>query len=514
MAKTSKHRLMMPPSQKGSHHDARPLPKKKHRVAMVSDFFYPNLGGVEHHIWSLSQRLLALGHTVIVITHSYGDRKGVRYLSGGLKVYYCPLAPLAANACIPTFTASLPLLRSILLREAITIVHAHQATSTLGSESIVHASMMEGIATVYTDHSLFGCDDIAGVILNRVLQTTLATVDAVIAVSHACRENFILRTRTMIRAPVYVIPNAVDPTRFRPRDAAEMCPEAGLEETPPRCVTNQTVRHVHEMVSGTCASSNELCFPYYICRRIRVVVISRLVYRKGVDLLVGLLPAVCQRLPHVDFVIGGSGSMALALHEMVERYGLEDRVEFYGSVPHAKVRDVLVTGDVFLNCSLTESFCMAILEAACCGLLVVSTNVGGVPEVLPPDRILLAEPNVPSLVYALVRAIQQQELTSSEATLAERWSVHHRLEDMYSWDRVARETEQVYDTIAARPRKSLSERLSCYQAIGTVAGWVACFLALTVELWHLYVQWWMPRNTIARGPDVCCHLRPQPEETR
>ena len=44
-------------------------------------------------------------------------------------------------------------------------------------------------------------------------------------------------------------------------------------------------------------------------------------------------------------------------------------------------RDVLVRGHIFLNCSLTESFCIAILEAACCGLFVVSTRVGGVPEV-------------------------------------------------------------------------------------------------------------------------------------
>lgn len=42
---------------------------------------------------------------------------------------------------------------------------------------------------------------------------------------------------------------------------------------------------------------------------------------------------------------------------------------------------MLVRGHIFLNCSLTESFCIAILEAACCGLFVVSTRVGGVPEV-------------------------------------------------------------------------------------------------------------------------------------
>lgn len=42
---------------------------------------------------------------------------------------------------------------------------------------------------------------------------------------------------------------------------------------------------------------------------------------------------------------------------------------------------VQVQGDIFINASLTEAFCMAIVEAAAAGLLVVSTAVGGVPEV-------------------------------------------------------------------------------------------------------------------------------------
>ncbi len=53
---------------------------------------------------------------------------------------------------------------------------------------------------------------------------------------------------------------------------------------------------------------------------------------------------------------------------------------------------MLTRGDIFLNCSLTEAFCIAIVEAASCGLLVVSTKVGGVPEVLPPHMLRLAEP--------------------------------------------------------------------------------------------------------------------------
>jgi phosphatidylinositol glycan class A protein len=53
-------------------------------VAMVSDFFYPGLGGVEMHIYQLSQCLTNLGYKVIVITHFRGNRHGVRYMTNGM----------------------------------------------------------------------------------------------------------------------------------------------------------------------------------------------------------------------------------------------------------------------------------------------------------------------------------------------------------------------------------------------------------------------------------------------
>jgi phosphatidylinositol N-acetylglucosaminyltransferase subunit A len=233
---------------------------------MVCDFFYPNLGGVENHIWSISQHLIQQGHKVIVITHGYGgNRKGVRYLPGPLKVYYCPIVPMTANDALPTFTATLPLLRWIFIREGIEIVHAHQATSTMANESVVYAATM-GLASVYTDHSLFGFDDVASVILNRVLQVTLSTVDAAICVSHTCRDNFILRTRMMIMTTstkgdddkdhhplsvplssrVRVIPNAVSPSKFTPlanaasRSSNDRC--VSLSDTL-KCVCRTTSIH-------------------------------------------------------------------------------------------------------------------------------------------------------------------------------------------------------------------------------------------------------------------------------
>ncbi len=58
-------------------------------LSLASDYFFPNVGGVETHIYQLAQCLLVRGHRVIVITHAYGNdwkRQGVRYMARGLKV--------------------------------------------------------------------------------------------------------------------------------------------------------------------------------------------------------------------------------------------------------------------------------------------------------------------------------------------------------------------------------------------------------------------------------------------
>lgn len=69
------------------------------------------------------------------------------------------------------------------------------------------------------------------------------------------------------------------------------------------------------------------------------------------------------------------------------------------------MRDVLVRGHIFLNTSLTEAFCIAIVEAASCGLFVVSTNVGGVLEVLPKNMVHFADPSPEDLIEKLAVAV-------------------------------------------------------------------------------------------------------------
>lgn len=447
------------------------------------------------HIWSLSQHLIQMGHKVIVITHSYGNRKGVRYMGKFLKVYYCPYTPMSnIGTIMPTLTVTFPLFRQIVIRERIDIVHAHQATSVMANECVVYSAAL-GIPTVYTDHSLFQFDDLAGVVLNRVLETTLtSTVHAAICVSHACRDNFILRAVIDPRK-VYVIPNAVDASKFTPNDTIDQNSNNSsnkyISDDSYENKYNNQRQHESENCRTNTASK----------RRLKVIVVSRLVYRKGVDLLVGIIPKICNTLPDVDFIIGGDGNKLLNLQEMIEGNQLQDRVQFLGAVPHKSVSSVLRRGHVFLNCSLTESFCIAILEAASCGLLVVSTNVGGVPEVLEDDMCVLCDPNVDALIAGLTCAIKRQKDYQRKV---DPWDFHRRIERMYSWHRVAVETVQVYEQILRNSHEPMTflHRIRRYQRLGGLSGIVVCGLVLYIETWIRFIEWIQPTEKIDVVPDL------------
>ncbi|XP_058111372.1 phosphatidylinositol N-acetylglucosaminyltransferase subunit A isoform X3 [Magnolia sinica] len=424
--------------------------QERQSILMVSDFFYPNFGGVENHIYYLSQCLLKLGHKVIVMTHAYGKRSGVRYMTGGLKVYYVPWRPFIMQNTLPTFYGTLPIIRTILIRERISLVHGHQAFSTLCHEALMHARTM-GYKVVFTDHSLYGFADIGSIHMNKVLQFTLADVNQAICVSHTSKENTVLRSG-LPPEKVFVIPNAVDTAMFKP--------------APKRVSYDEIV----------------------------IVVISRLVYRKGADLLVEVIPEVCRLFSNVRFIVGGDGPKRVRLEEMREKHSLQDRVEMLGAVPHAQVRSVLISGHIFLNSSLTEAFCIAILEAASCGLLTVSTRVGGVPEVLPDDMIVLAEPVPSDMVQAIKKAIHILPTVDPHV-------MHLRMKNLYSWHDVAKRTEIVYDRALRCSNENLLERLSRYLTCGAWAGKLFCIvMILDFLLWHL-LQLWQPSEDIEEVPD-------------
>uniref|UniRef100_A0A667YWW2 Phosphatidylinositol N-acetylglucosaminyltransferase subunit A n=1 Tax=Myripristis murdjan TaxID=586833 RepID=A0A667YWW2_9TELE len=428
---------------------------RKHNICMVSDFFYPNMGGVESHIYQLSQCLIEKGHKVVIATHAYGRRKGIRYLTNGLKVYYLPLQVMYNQSTATTCFHSLPLLRCVFVRERITVVHAHSSFSAMAHDALFHAKTM-GLNTVFTDHSLFGFADVSSVLTNKLLTVSLCDTNHIVCVSYTSKENTVLRA-ALNPEIVSVIPNAVDPTDFTPD------PSQRQDD------------------------------------RITIVVISRLVYRKGIDLLSGIIPELCLKHPDLHFLIGGEGPKRIVLEEVREKYQLHDRVRLLGALEHKDVRGVLVQGHIFLNTSLTEAFCMAIVEGASCGLQVVSTRVGGIPEVLPEDLITLCEPTVRSLCAGLETVIARQRSGSVPSPA----SVHARVRNLYTWRNVAERTEKVYDRVAGEAVLPLDRRLLRLRAhCGPVAGSIFAFVAVLDFLFLLLLQWLVPDRVMDVAVDA------------
>ena len=423
-------------------------------VALVSDFFFPAVGGCEVHLEMLSTFLVKRGHKVIIITHSVGkctlhclvctsfffnfllSDHGVIFRNG-VKVYYIAQLPFYNNTSFPTIFGTTSAVWKILTEEAIDMVHGHSAFSVLAHEALMHASVMN-LHTCFTDHSLFGFQDASAILTNKLLQASLAGVSHVICVSYTSKENTVLRSHVDPER-VAVIGNAINASQFTPDIKA---------------------RDSQWITIGFCA---------------------RLELRKGADLLAQLLPRMC-KLPRVRFIIGGDGKKRPMLEEIRDLYGLQDRVTFLGHIAHNEVRNLLVQCDLFLNTSLTEAFCMAIVEAACCGCYVVSTNVGGIPEVLPEDMISLADANCEDLYEKLSYCIEN-ELYKVNTNV-----FHERIASMYDWNVVAEKTEKVYRSCLKKGnRRNPREILMRFQEkCGPFWGKIFCFL-WTLDFCFMYL---------------------------
>ncbi|OJJ74546.1 hypothetical protein ASPBRDRAFT_52621 [Aspergillus brasiliensis CBS 101740] len=446
-----------------------------YNIAMVSDFFFPQPGGIESHIYQLSTKLIDRGHKIIIITHAYKGRTGVRYLTNGLKVYHVPFFVIYRESTMPTVFSFFPIFRNIVIREQIQIVHGHASLSSFCHEAILHARTM-GLRTVFTDHSLFGFADAASILTNKLLKFILSDVDHVICVSHTCKENTVLRA-SLDPLMVSVIPNAVVAENFRPQE--------------PRPVARPI-------------EPNDI---------ITIVVISRLFYNKGTDLLIAAIPRILASHPNVRFIIAGSGPKAIDLEQMLERNVLQDKVEMLGSVRHEEVRDVMIRGHIYLHPSLTEAFGTVLVEAASCGLYVVCTRVGGIPEVLPQHMTTFAKPEEDDIVLATGKAIAALR---SNKVRTDRF--HDQVKMMYSWTDVAERTERVYKGIsgdispeefygyypgqgweAGRDRVrsfALIDRLKRYYGCGVWAGKLFCLCVVIDFLLYVFLEMWFPRANI------------------
>jgi glycosyltransferase involved in cell wall biosynthesis len=128
-----------------------------------------------------------------------------------------------------------------------------------------------------------------------------------------------------------------------------------------------------------------------------------------------------------------------SLKAEIQRLKLGEQVHREGAVAKQDVPKALNSGDIFLNTTNHESFGVSVMEAAACGLCIVSTNVGELPFLWQDGSdALLVNPDDSAAMAAAVRRIL------TDPGLAERLSHNARAKaEQYDWSVILPQWEQI-----------------------------------------------------------------------
>lgn len=203
-----------------------------------------------------------------------------------------------------------------------------------------------------------------------------------------------------------VLPSGIDTERFHPG------------------VSDAVVRRRHSLGSA----------PVICC-------VSRLVPRKGQDMLIRALPAVVREVPDVRLLIVGVGPYDVALRKLAAETGVADRVVFSGAASYEELAAYFRAGDVFaMPCRVrwfgfdVEALGAVFLQGAAVGRPVIAGDSGGAPETVIQGRTGLAvDPTRPEpLADALTALLTDPTRAQAMGKAGAEW-VHRE----WTWERMA-----------------------------------------------------------------------------
>ena len=172
-----------------------------------------------------------------------------------------------------------------------------------------------------------------------------------------------------------------------------------------------------------------------------VYYVGRLVYEKGLHILIDCWPQVQEVFPNARLVIAGTGAYLHSLKHRAWALGIGAAVNFAGFITDEERDKLYHCADVAVFPSLYEPFGIVALEAmaACCPVVVAET--GGLTEVVKLHETgLTVHPNDPgSLAWGILHTLQHPEWSQARANNA---LVVTR--DVFNWRHIASETIQVY----------------------------------------------------------------------
>lgn len=304
---------------------------------------YPGIGGSGIVATELGKGLAQAGHEVHFITYRQPTRLedlelSIRYHSVEVSKY--PLFEFE-----PYEQALAGTIVNVAQTEQLDVVHVHYAVPHITAaitarETLKHEGVqIPFVATLHgTDVTVVGKEPY----LSRVMAYGIDQIDAVTVVSDSLRED-VYRYFDVQRQDIETIPNFVDLKRFKAKKTTTL---------------RQQLAPKGEFIVSHASNFRPV--------------------KRLLDLIRAF--AVIQQKVPSKLVLVGDGPLRSEAELLVEQLGLQASVHFLGIIK--KPQKVFVESDVFLLPSEAESFGLAALEAMACGAVVLSSNAGGLPELV------------------------------------------------------------------------------------------------------------------------------------
>ncbi len=166
--------------------------------------------------------------------------------------------------------------------------------------------------------------------------------------------------------------------------------------------------------------------------------VARLVPRKGIQHLLEALTDFDEG--SIALSIFGTGSYETWLKNRCRELGLQNCVTFHGYMPRSHFAQHLAASDVFILPSLAEAFGNVFAEAMACGLPVIGTNTGGIPELVKETNGILVTPGQVDEIRSAIRQLKDSKSMRERMGLANR----KRITNQYAWPRIAERFLAVY----------------------------------------------------------------------
>ena len=172
-----------------------------------------------------------------------------------------------------------------------------------------------------------------------------------------------------------------------------------------------------------------------------LVTTSRLVKKNAIDDVIKALPNLDN---NIKFLIIGTGKLEKSLKKLTKELKVDNRVVFYGFVPHDKISIYLHMSDIFIRPSLTEGLGNSFLEAMLCKLPIIATEVGGIKDFLVNEVTGMAcgVNNPKSIVDAVNKLLHDDNLKDKIIK-----NGFETVKREYDWELVAEKMKHIFEKI-------------------------------------------------------------------